>query len=82
MPVGLEVGQEGGDGVGIEVVPVQMRRCLARAGVHELKQQLEGVAVGGDGAGAGLSLLDEPPGEEAWKPLSTTSADAITGIPT
>jgi len=32
--------------------------------VHELKEQLQGVAVGRDGARAGLALLGKPVGEE------------------
>ena len=51
--------------VGVQVVPVQLRRAvLPVCAVHEPEQQPQGVAVGRDGARAGLALLGEPVGEE------------------
>ena len=50
--------------VGVQVVPVELGGLLAGPVVHEAEQQPQGVAVGRDGARAGLALLGEPVGEE------------------
>jgi hypothetical protein len=62
--VDLQVTQEGRDGARVEVVPVQSGGDPAGPGVHELQQQLQGIAVGRDRARADLTLLGEPIGEE------------------
>ncbi len=64
VPLGLQVRQERRDRGGVQVVPVELRGQLPGPGVDEREQQPKGVAVGRDGAGAGLTLLDEPVGEE------------------
>ena len=56
-PVGFQVVEERGDRRGVQVVPVQLGGLLAGLAVHEAEQQPQGVAVGGDGARAGLALL-------------------------
>ena len=70
VPVVFEVVEERRDQVRVEVGPVQRgRAALSGALLGEPEQQLERVAVGGDGAWADLTLLGEPVGEErlaAW----------------
>ena len=63
-PLALEVVQERGDHRGVQVVPVQHGGQLAGLPVHEPEQQPQRVAVGRDGARAGLALRGEPVGEE------------------
>ena len=64
VPLALEVVQERRDRDGVQVVPVELGGHLPGPLVHEGEQQPQGVAVGGDGLRAGLTLLDEPVGEE------------------
>jgi hypothetical protein len=59
----LEVVQERADQPGVQVGDLQAGGRLAGALGGEAQQQLAGVAVGGDGVGAGLALADEPVGE-------------------
>jgi hypothetical protein len=63
-PLVFEMVQERRDGGGVQVVPVEFGGRLAGVLVHEGEQQAHGVAVGGDGLRAGLTLLEEPVGEE------------------
>ena len=60
----LQVVEERGDRVRVQVVPVQLRRADSCASLDEAEQEAERVAVGGDGARAGLALAGEPVGEE------------------
>jgi len=61
---GLEVGQEIADHRAVEVFEVEVAGGLADALVDEGEQQAEGVAVGGDGVGAGIELSSKAFGEE------------------
>jgi hypothetical protein len=65
VSVVFEVVEERGDEGGVEVGQVQGAGRLAGAGLSEADQQPEGVAVGGDGVRAGLSLVAESLEEEA-----------------
>lgn len=60
----LELIEERGDEVGVEVADVELAGRLAGLGCGEGEQELEGVAVGGDGVRAGLQLPGQPLGEE------------------
>ena len=64
LTIVLQVGQERGDGRGVEVFEVQL--CwLFVTGVRDVAQQEPPrVAVGGDRVRAGLALADQPVGEE------------------
>jgi hypothetical protein len=62
--VAFEVGEEGADQWRVEVVDVQLEWLLAGLVVREAQQQREGVAIGGDGARARVTLDDQPVGEE------------------
>ncbi len=55
-PVGFEVVQERPDRRRIEIVDVQLVRCLAGAPLREAQQQADRVAVGGDGVRAGVAV--------------------------
>ena len=67
-PFDFEVVEERSDHRGVEVVEVEFARRLPAALRGEGEQQPEGVAIGGDGVGAGPLLVDEALGEErpAW----------------
>src|SRR5581483_1542167 len=65
VPAGLEVVEECGDQLGVQVSPVQGVGWLAGSLLGEGEQQLERIAVRGDGAGAGAALADQPLGEES-----------------
>jgi len=60
----FQVIQERRDHRRVQVIPVELGGRLAALLVDELKEQLQGVAVGLDGARARLALLGEPVGEE------------------
>jgi hypothetical protein len=60
----LQVVQERRHGVRVQVGPVQIGGSGAGALLDEDEQQAQRVAVGGDGARAGLALPGEPVGEE------------------
>jgi len=64
VPLVLEVVQERRDRGGVQVVPVEPGGRFPGLLVHEGEQQAHGVAVGRNGLRAGLTLLDEPVGEE------------------
>lgn len=64
VPVGLEMVEKRRDRGDVEVVPVQPGGRLPASPVHEDQQQLQRVAVGGDGARAGVALAGETVGEE------------------
>ncbi len=59
---GLQVLQEGADQRGVEIGDLEAGGRLAGLLRGEGEQQLEGVAVGGDGVRAGLALADQPVG--------------------
>src|SRR5260221_334843 len=59
----LMVGQEVCDERGVQVDEVELAGLVAGAAGGEAEQQPQGVAVGGDGVGAGVALADEPLGE-------------------
>jgi hypothetical protein len=48
----------------VQVVPVQFRRSGAGPLLDEAEHEADRVAIGGDGARAGLALAGEPVGEE------------------
>ncbi len=59
----FQVVEEGPDDGGVEIGQVQLARLLAGALTHEAQDQPPGVAVGGDGVGAGVALPGQPFGE-------------------
>ena len=63
-PFGFEVGEERADQRRVEVVDVQLERLFTGLLMREVQQQPECVAVGGDRAWAGVTLGDQPVGEE------------------
>ena len=62
--VGLEVIEERGDGVGVEIGDVEHRRFPPATRGGEPQQQSDRVAVGGDRVRAGVALLEQSLGEE------------------
>ena len=60
----LQVLQERGDRRGVEVGQAERARRLPRAGGGKAEQQPERVTVGGDRGRAGVTLADQPAGEE------------------
>src|SRR5882672_5399558 len=63
-PVLLQVLQESDDERCVEIPHVQPHRRLAGSLLGEAEQQAEGVAVGGHGVRAGLTLVKQTFGEE------------------
>jgi hypothetical protein len=68
--LGLEVVEEVQHERRVEVGQLQCRGWLAGAVLDEAEQQLERVAVGLDGAGAGPALSDQAPQEEVLHELA------------
>jgi hypothetical protein len=66
---GLEVFEKRRDERGVEVGQIQLGGLFAGALVSEDEEQPPPVAVGGDGVGAGLTLMDEAVGEERLEGL-------------
>jgi hypothetical protein len=64
VTVGFEVVEKRTDQGGIDIVKLKPGRGLAGAMVGESEQQPEGIPVGADRVGAGVSLGDEPLDEE------------------
>ena len=62
--LGLEVVEEAGDQRRVEIDDVQPRWWDPGALAGEAEQQPQRVAVGGDGVSTGVSLPDQPVGEE------------------
>ena len=62
--VTLEMVKEGTDRRCVEVFQLEGARCLAGAVPEKAQQQPQGVAVGGHGVRAGLTLVHQPFGEE------------------
>ena len=66
----LEMVKEGEHQRRVEILERQRRRCAAGALLGEAEQQLEGVAVAGDGVRADATLCDQPLEEllqERWE---------------
>ena len=64
VPITLQVGQEVADQRSVDVGDVKVGCGLADAVLGEDEQQPQGVPVGGDGAGAGLPLGEQPVDKE------------------
>jgi hypothetical protein len=64
VAIALEVVEERRDARGVEMLDVKRGRPLAGGLLGEGEQQPEGVAVGRDRVRAGVSLIDQPVGEE------------------
>jgi hypothetical protein len=75
---GLEVIEERGNSVGVEIGDVEHRWLPAAAGRGESQHQLDRVAVGGDRVRAGVALLDEPLGEERLDGRSERAHDRVS----
>jgi len=60
------MSQEIGDQVGVEIVEAELARWFPDSFGGESEQQPQRVPVGGDGAGAGLQLVQQPLGEERF----------------
>ena len=60
----FEVVEERGNPGRVEVLDIERRRLLAGLPLNEGQEQSEGVAIGGDRVRAGVSLVDQPVGEE------------------
>jgi hypothetical protein len=63
-PAGLQVLQERADHRCVQVVEGELGGLASGLLQGEPQQQPDGVAVGGDGVVAGLTLADQPVGEE------------------
>jgi len=66
VPLPLQMSQEIGDQVGVEIVEAELARWFPGSFGGESEQQPQRVPVGGDGAGAGLQLVQQPLGEERF----------------
>src|ERR1039458_9225491 len=51
--------QKGTDDRGIDILPSELRRLSSPLLLHELEQELEGVAIAGNRVGTDLLLVDE-----------------------
>lgn len=56
----LQVLEKMPDQRGVEVLQTQIRGRLAQLILGIAQQQAEGIAVGGDGMGAGMALVQQP----------------------